>query len=414
MKVGIYLLVIFSIGNAAWERVLPVEPDIIIGVLILIGFIGRLTLKRSKWKKSILDKPIIIILSAIALSLSGLGFRGSQYFNDTLIGYVRLISMMLLSLIIYQIINIQDSLKILVIFTMVVGFISLLGIFGLLTGISSVQIGGLEISLYKPWGGVQARLGGIYEQPNTFGAILTLAFPIGIALSLLNKKVVGKILWMFVSIICLVGLLYSQSRSAILGVVLGTFIMAVIFMRIYKRPHYIFTILLASAGAISMIAVKGMLEPVLMRLSWNYYIYQQITSAEPSRLEMWKEALRLTFNNPLGYGAETKYMVGSGLGVESKSVHNVFLSFLSGMGILGFIGIISLALIPLVRLWKLAFESQHIEHKVLATGLFTGLLGFWIFNLAHSVIHWVAIWVYFACVATFIRFGNIKDERMSL
>ena len=411
MKMGIYLLVIFSIGSAIWERLVPVEPDLMIGILLLIGFAGRLALTRSEWRKSVLDNSVLIILFAMALSLSGLGFRRSQYFNDTLVSYVRLISMMALSIIIYQVINIQSAIKTLAIFTIATGFVSLLGILGLITDTPFVRIGGLEISLYKPWGGVEARLGGIYEQPNTFGAILTLAFPLGIALSLLNKRISGKILWALDSIICMAGLLVSQSRSAILGAVLGTFIMGVAFAKIYKRPHYIVAILLVSVGAISLVMATGMLEPVFMRLNWNYYVHQQLTSAEPSRLEIWSEALRLAFNNPLGYGAETRYVVGSGLGVGEKSVHNVFVGFLSSMGILGFMGIVSLTIIPLVRLWKLAFKGYYIEHKVLAAGLFSGLMSFWIFNLAHSVIHWVVIWVYFACVASVIRFGSIKDKR---
>jgi O-antigen ligase len=382
-----------------------------ISILLLIGFAGRLALTRSKWRKSVLDSSVLIVLFAMALSLSGLGVRGSQYFNDTLVLYVRLISMMALSIIIYQIINIQDAIKTLAIFTIATGFISLLGILGLITATPSVRIGGLEMSLYKPWGGVEARLGGIYEQPNTFGAILTLAFPLGIALSLLNKRILGKILWALDSIICMAGLLVSQSRSAILGAVLGTFIMVVTFAKIYKRPHYIVAILLVSVGAISLVMATGMLEPVFMRLNWNYYVHQQVTSTEPSRLEIWIETLRLAFNNPLGYGAETKYMVGLGLGVWEKSIHNVFLSFLIGMGVLGFIGAIVLAITPLINLWKLAFEDLFTEYRVLAAGLFSGLIGFWIFNLAHSVIHWMAIWVYFACVASIIRFGNIKDKR---
>jgi hypothetical protein len=197
MKMGIYLLVIFSIGSAIWERLVPVEPDLVISILLLIGFAGRLALTRSKWKKSVLDSSVLIILFAMALSLSGLGFRGSQYFNDTLVSYVRLISMMALSIIIYQVINIQNAIKTLAIFTIATGFISLLGILGLITGTPSVRIGELEISLYKRWSGVEARLGGIYEQPNTFGAILTLAFPLGIALSLLDKRILGKILWVW-------------------------------------------------------------------------------------------------------------------------------------------------------------------------------------------------------------------------
>jgi len=160
--------------------------------------------------------------------------------------------------------------------------------------------------------------------------------------------------------------------------------------------------------------VTGMLESILIRLSWDYYISQRIESAEQSRLEIWNEAIRLAFNNPFGHGAETKYIVGKGLGVGERSVHNVFLSFLSGMGVLGFIGIIILATTPLRKLWKLAFAGLYIELRTLAAGLFAGLVGFWIFNLAHSVIHWVAVWVYFACAAAVIRSGDIKGGSLPL
>jgi len=409
MRMGVYLLIIFSIGNAIMERLFPVEPDFIVGALLLIGFWGKLVLTKRKWRKSILDKPVLIILFAMALSLLNLAFQGSQYFNETAIQYVRLISIMVLSLLVYQITDGQDAIKILKIFTVTVAFVSLLAIFGFLTGISFIRIGGLEISIR-----IKGRLGGIYEQPNTFGAILTLAFPIGIVFTLLNKSILKKLSWIMISILCLTGLFLSQSRSAILGALVGIFTMAAILRRLYKGSHSIVIILLAFAGALAMIMATGMLEPFLIRLNWDYYISQRIESAEPSRLEIWNEAIRLAFNNPFGYGAETKYIVGKGLGAGEKSVHNVFLSFLSGMGVLGFIGIIILATTPLRKLWKLAFAALYIELRTLAAGLFAGLVGFWIFNLAHSVIHWVAVWVYFACAAAVIRSGDIKGGSLTL
>ncbi len=103
-------------------------------------------------------------------------------------------------------------------------------------------------------------------------------------------------------------------------------------------------------------------------------------------------------------------MIGHSLGVGDKSAHNAFISSLVGIGILGFIGMVLLFVFPLKYLWKMFKKVSNDSIRMLSLGLITGLVGFWIHNLAHTIIHWLVVWIYFASVAALLRIGGYNQR----
>jgi len=411
LRWGVVLLTVIALINVFLEKLFPIELDLLMGFVVLTGFLVRFTLRKEQWRRSVLDLPVLILILAGVVTLTAMAFRGSDYFGEMASQVISLTMIMGMSLGVFQILRDPETIKqTLQAFTVTITAIGLLGIVTLSFGIQSIQIGGVELVLYRGWGsGGAVRLGGIYEQPNTFAMPLVLALPVSVAFALTGRSKVQQCLWASAGGICAVALLISQSRSGVLGAFLGMLVMGLILVKEAKLTRlirYIFVIGLIVYGTL---AVTGMLNPVLERLSPAYQLYQlEMGRPEENRLLIWQRALTLAFQNPFGYGAETKYLIGESFGIERKSVHNVFLSSLAGLGWLGFMGILLLAIVPMRQLRKFVHIVDNVGWKVIGTGLFAGLIGFWVHNFFHSIIHWIAVWIYFACVAATIQLRYIS------
>jgi len=414
LKWGVVLLVIVSLLNTFLEGLLPVEADVVVGLIVVTRFLPQLFLHH-RWKRSVLDAPVLILVLAGVVTLAGLAFKGSEFFGETATGVLRLILVMAMSLVVFQIIKEERMIQqVLQVFALTVTAMALLSIVLLLLGVSTVRVGQAEITVFHRWGGIQVRLGGFYEQPNTFATPLVLALPIAIAFSLIGKSRLRRVLWAAAAGICAAGLLLSQSRSGVLGALLGVLIMGLVLVKSGKIVSLLHKGFVLTFLVLIVLGATNMIKPVIERLSVEYQMLQLIGVQEPSRFVIWREAILLAYQNPLGYGAETKHLVGKSLGLDQKSLHNVFIDYLTSFGWLGFVGIFILAVTPVRRLWRFICSTTDAEWKVISAGLLAGLVGFWVHNLAHSMIYWVAVWLYFVGVAATLRLGYISKKGVSL
>jgi len=412
LVLGVLLLTVVSLFNVFLEKLLPIEVDIVVGFILLAGFIAKFAVGKSAWKRSILDLPVLILIVAGLITLTAMTFRGSDYLSETAAQLISLIMVMSMSLVIVQILRDFRSIRLaLQVFTLTVSAIPLLGMFALLLDIQRVHIGGAEITVAHRWGGVGVRIGSVYEQPNIFATPLVLVLPLCMAFALVERKRSKRLLWITIAGVVAVSLLMSQSRSGILGAFLGLLVMSLVLGRSGRVRLLIRDAFVAAFIVYGILATTGMLNPVLERVSPSYQIYQlEMGRPEHNRLIIWQRALILPFQNPFGYGAETKYLIGESFGIERKSVHNVFLAYLTGFGWLGFIGIVLLALRPVRGLWRFIHKSDNPELKVIGAGLLAGLLGLWVHNLFHAFIHWMGVWIYFACVAATLKYNYVLKE----
>jgi len=402
----VLLLTVISVFNVFLEKLLPIEVDIVVGFMLLTGFIVKFAITKPAWKHSILDLPVLILIAAGLSTLAIMVFRGSDYVCETADQFISLIMIMSMSLLIDQTLRNFRSIHLVVqVFTLTVAAMALLGIFFPLFDIQKVHTGGVEITVARRWGGVGVRIGSVYEQPNIFATPLILALPVGVAFTLVERSRLKRLLWMGVVVVVTVGLLSSQSRSGILGAFLGLLAMGLVLWRRGRLTALIRYTFFVAIIVYAVLGTTGILNSILERLSPTYQFYQlEMTGPEHNRLIIWQKAIALAFQNPFGYGAETKYLIGESFGIEWKTVHNVFLGYLTSFGWLGFIGIVLLALRPVRGLWRFIHKSDNPELKVIGAGLLAALLGLWVHNLFHAYIHWAAVWVYLACVASIISF----------
>ncbi len=406
---GVLALVIVSLLNASLEEVLPIQADRVVGLIVLIVFIARLALMQRGWKSSVLNLPVMVLAVAGLVTLIAQAFMESPYLGETIGQVLSLLIILAMSLVIVQILEtpkaVSSTLQVLVMTTVA---ISLVGIVAFVIGIPAFHIGNLEVQLLGSWGGIGTRVGGIYEQPNTFAIPLLLSFPLCLLFTLVSRKALGRFFWMAVAGVILSGLLLSQSRSAILGTLLGVLFASLLLVRSVKSNKLVRIVFVFLVVGGIVLSVSGMFKTIMDRFSFKYMLNVPVAQYRPV---FWREAVLLALHNPFGHGAETKYLVGEAFGIERKSVHNIFFSFLSDFGFLGFVGILLLAFRLIRGLWSMARRTRDTDWGLLSVALISGLIAFWFHNLFHSMVHWMVVWIYFACAAAVLRLWRITTER---
>lgn len=408
---GVALLVAVSLLGALPVRLLEFDLDRVVGMLVFVSAWAWILLaRRGRWRRSILDGPALLLLGAGLLAIAGRALVGSQVLQESLLEYISLAMMAGLALLAFQFLSTwQRITRILQTFIVTAVAVTLVSVVALLSGMRTVALGGAEINLVAGWGAVD-RLGGLYQQPNHLAAIMTLALPTALVFQVLATTHARRGFWTCAAGIILAGLLLSQARSAILGAALGSLLLGVLLWRCRAlRLANVAWAVMGLVFATWLLVQTGVANELGTRLTWTHQLEAAASDPSQDRLRIWQSALAVAASNPLGLAAEGSVRIGADLDIEARSAHNVFLSYLVAYGFLGAAAVAWLAWRQLVGLGMVALRSEGASYRVLAAGLLAALVGFWVHNLAHSIIQWLAIWVYFACAAAVVRLGRARS-----
>lgn len=170
--------------------------------------------------------------------------------------------------------------------------------------------------------------------PNVLGSQLAVSIIASIYL-FLNARFIGKILSLSLCLLIGAGLLYTQARSAMFALFLGTAISLIMLMRGRNMLIYLALFILFCGAGVA--GYKYLLSSELLghkateRLRGTQYALQ-----ESGRLHYWKQGLQYIAERPLtGYGYRN-FSIRYGGGVtKGKDAHNSFISITSELGIGG-------------------------------------------------------------------------------
>ncbi len=403
-RIGVYPLIIFSLSGEIQKGISPFEIDRILGILILVSYLVAHLEYRLKWEKVTLESPVILIIIAGIITIINQLLGGDELIVSSIEEFVPLVLIMTLSLVISQLSKDNKvSEEFIRIFLLGTGMIAIISIIVPIVGLKTIWIGEKTIRFVDTWGSTK-RIGGIYGQPNMLATILVLAIPVSIYYLLTTKRTYLRLFWGLISAACLAALLMSQSRSAIIGVTIGLSVMgAFAIRRKFVRTKFIFPLVILGFAVSMTIMVNDFLGPLKSRFSLAYQVPNTEGNPNENRLIYWKTAMNLAIENPLGSGSGAPGLLGGSLGYESKGAHNAFVGFLIQYGILGFIGLSWLAINMLKTLLRSARHAQKRERQLYLYFLLASLIGFWIHNLAHSILHWAIVWIFFASAVSAAR-----------
>lgn len=220
--------------------------------------------------------------------------------------------------------------------------------------------------------------------PNLGRSVFLIYMVLGLAavFTWLSRKFTAAALYLSIVPVLVFVLYFTATRGAILGLIGGLFLSAVIIALFNKNDRKTRIISASAVGAIILVILVfiGMKDttfvqqsPVLSRfasISWNDTKTQARAYVWPMAIEGWKE------RPILGWGQENfNYVFNKNYDPRMYSqeqwfdhAHNIVLDWLVAGGILGLLAYLSLFVTAIYLLWKKAIGLEFTE-KALITGL---------------------------------------------
>jgi len=181
------------------------------------------------------------------------------------------------------------------------------------------------------WGG---RITFEGENPNVVAAILAISLIIGVYL-FFNTGLPGKLLCFGMCAITSVGILYTQSRSALASVVAAMLLSLIFLMKGHNKIVYLMMFvvfcIVGYVGYRHIISSEFLGKQATERLENSTYSLQH-----SGRTHFWKQGLKYISERPVtGYGYKN-YAIRYGGGiVVGRDAHNSIISITSETGIMG-------------------------------------------------------------------------------
>jgi hypothetical protein len=371
---------------------LPVGLSELLGGTILTSFFLRLTFLKKKVRITPLDSALFILLIGLCISVS----YGELEAMKSLFKFAM---MLLLYWVMVQLFDEKFKIKA-AIFTLfsICSLTNLLSLIMFWMKIPTIYFGDFSINVFYSYGaliGKSYRLMGFYNQPSLYGQILVIIIPLGFCMLYLVRTKTRYIL-IGMQGVNLLALFLNQSRSAILGMAIGCTVIGYFLLEKKKSRKFIWSIGTFTLIILAIWFYWNSQYVSTSRLS-HENLNNEIFSRDINRIVVWKYALKIFLENPMGVGiGESKHTIGKGLGLLEKSPHNVIIGWTLQAGILGLISSILIIRNQLLSIYRYIGNNRDYELRILLIGCFGSSIASWIHNMFHSTLHWIIIWIFFA------------------
>lgn len=233
------------------------------------------------------------------------------------------------------------------------------------------------------------KITGSFENPAGFAAVLSLAFPIGLFLSMKSRSITKYII-IFGSLLIASAVFLSESRSGMVAILTSLTFFIFFQTSTYKRITKFQFKILSYITSISLL--------VLLLI----FLYNQKKDSANGRLLIWKISCEMIKDKPIfghGYGSfKAKYMSyqasyfkenpNSKDYILADNVQNPFNEFILLTVELGLVGLFVFCLIIVFLLKKI--KKSENENRYLAL---TGLISFLTFACFSYPLQFIAVWL---------------------
>lgn len=350
------------------------NSNLIIYMLLCLQIIGFIFIKDER-NQTILNLKIIlkdkIFLSLILLNI--IMYTSTFVALDKRISITHSIRFSFYLFIFYLIsytVNNKKNLRIVLnTFLFTSGLISIITIIQVIT----VKLSGNDINLLN-------RISSTLENPNNLGAYSIFSIFICLMIVINSKEKFSKKIYGSLVILSLFNIIVSQSRNALLALILGIFIISIF----YNKRYIIFSAILP----ILLFIIPQSRERLL-----DIFDFSQNTS----RFKIWGITKIMIENNnqlfgigyenfgisyPIYIDSNPDYFVRESL--QAIHPHNIFLKIQVELGILGTIAFIIFIVASLFTLYKLILSSTNNFNKSIFIGIYVSFISFQFMNLVDS------------------------------
>jgi O-antigen ligase len=218
---------------------------------------------------------------------------------------------------------------------------------------------------------MRMKVGGMFQNANSAGFMFLLGAPFWIALMLWHEKRIIKIWSAFVSFIMLAGLVLTNARASIVGILVSIF-----FFAFWKRKlRYYFGIVL-----LALVIIFG--SPAIREL---FSAAARVDRGLTSRDVIWRNTMEIIKANlPFGVGlgnytrSYSPYLVlawDKGFVKYIPHAHNLILSKTADMGIPGLVWVIFIYILPLKTGYYLLKRTTTNRDKAIIYGIMATFFG---------------------------------------
>ncbi|ANT60663.1 hypothetical protein AYJ57_09970 [Salipiger sp. CCB-MM3] len=254
--------------------------------------------------------------------------------------------------------------------TIPIAIICTLGVYQLVFGASPSGFSG-----FSRFTESSSRFSGMLLDPNFFAAIVVFTVPLGLFQFLNARNPLTMVLWALVVAAMIAGLLATQSRGSLIGLMLGLIVLATSFTR---RQLFVACIVMVLVVVLAgVIASDELIERFSSIFSTAAAGEAQDASTE-GRLASWSVAYNVFNEHPwFGVGVgnfEAHYQNGAleaGLIFrgEGRATHSLYLEFLTEQGIVGLLVFLGFAAFGAVNFFRSAALARSCGDELMARRL---------------------------------------------
>lgn len=246
------------------------------------------------------------------------------------------------------------------------------------------------------------RISSTLENSNNLGAYTILSIFIVFSAFLKANKKTTKFLYLFVFLLQLFNLIACQSRNALIALIIGALLFAILYDKRYLIITFVFPILIIIIPQ-TRIRFLEIFDP----------------TQNESRIKIWKTALIMIKENfPFGIGYENfQFLYQSYVNkytdlqvwhsYQAYHPHNIFLKIQSELGVLGSISFILFLLFTLKIFYKLLRSNCN---KILIIGICASFLSFNIMNILDNFYSAPKILITLLLILSFINNNYMLDN----
>ncbi|MBM6861188.1 O-antigen ligase family protein [Clostridium saudiense] len=191
-----------------------------------------------------------------------------------------------------------------------------------------------------------------------------------------TKNLKYKFFYGISAILLLINVMFSQSRNALIALIIGVFIIAILYDKRFFILSLIFPIIFFIIPAIR---------------ARVFQIFDM--SQNSSRFNIWDVTISMIKDNPIGgigyenFSIQYPYYISNNPnlivndGYLPVHPHNVFLKMQAELGIVGTVIFISFVIITIITLYKLIKSTNNNIHRSVMIGILASYLTFLFMNL---------------------------------
>lgn len=368
---------LFQGGYFAWETYLT----FLLALPAIFLFLFTKINSPEGLRKSGADRGLFIFLLVTFVSLFF-----TVYFHATLTEFFKVLIYLSFFYIVLNCIESEKDIGLILNSILSLSFV--LSLFGILANI------GFKLNLSGPFfdflfrkGFTQAgRVASTLQYANTFAAFIIIPFFISFSYFITQKNLLKKVLYLALSLIFLITFALTESRGALIALVIAILIYILFLKGKDKKFSLISFAILIGAVLIVVLIKKDVFLPIFRsfaaRLKGLLSFFQgKWEESLGDRVIMVKDSLRILKDKPLlGTGNGTyQYVYAKYRTIYffSKFPHSIFFQILDELGILGGAAFVYM----IFSLFKKGFQAVRTNYTAISVGLYAGLVGLFLHAL---------------------------------